>query len=149
KGFNHSFVMANKHNGIGAQFGLAIFSKFPMISKGSIPFPHEDHNTAIFCDLVVGADTIRIYNVHLYSMKIRMKGIEDDLNSVKETVKRMKGGFQAHAIEVALLKDHMQASPFPVIIAGDFNELPYGYSYITFKEFLQNSFEEKGKGFDF
>ena len=148
-GFKHDYVLANKHNGVGQQFGLAIFSKFPIVKRGAISFPHEDHNTAIFADIVVNSDTVRFYNVHLYSMKIRMYGIKEDLNVLKSTFYRLKEGFQSHAIEVEILKDHILKSPHSVILAGDLNELPYGYTYLTLKDILVNSFEEKGRGFGF
>jgi endonuclease/exonuclease/phosphatase (EEP) superfamily protein YafD len=36
-----------------------------------------------------------------------------------------------------------------VICAGDFNEIPYSYSYRRLKKGLRNSFEEAGAGFGF
>jgi len=49
--------------------GQAIFSQFPIINKGSVDFPNTSNN-AIFADVVKGKDTIRIYNVHLESLRI-------------------------------------------------------------------------------
>ena len=50
-------------------FGLAIFSKFPIINKGSLDFK-KSNNNAIYADILKGKDTVRIYNIHLQSLKI-------------------------------------------------------------------------------
>jgi len=47
------------------------------------------------------------------------------------------------------LIEFVEASPHPVICAGDFNELPYSFSYQMLKRHLRNSFEESGRGFGF
>ena len=52
-------------------------------------------------------------------------------------------------IQISILKKHMANSPFPVILAGDFNDLPYSYTYFSLKEDLENAFEKKGRGFGF
>lgn len=48
-----------------------------------------------------------------------------------------------------ILKKHLLGSPYPVILAGDFNDLPYSYTYFSLRENLENAFESKGRGFGF
>ena len=39
----------------------------------------------------------------------------------------------------------MLRSPYPVILAGDFNDLPYSFAYQCFSNYFDNSFEEAGQ----
>jgi endonuclease/exonuclease/phosphatase family metal-dependent hydrolase len=40
----------------------------------------------------------------------------------------------------------MDRSPYPVIVCGDFNDVPNSYAYRTIGKGLQNAFTEKGRG---
>jgi endonuclease/exonuclease/phosphatase family metal-dependent hydrolase len=60
-------------------FGVAILSKYPIISKGDLNFEAQsenDFNYCVFSDIVKGNDTFRIYNVHLQSIRLQ----NDDYN---------------------------------------------------------------------
>ncbi|MDE0534940.1 endonuclease/exonuclease/phosphatase family protein [Tenacibaculum sp. L6] len=54
------------------KFGLAIYSRYPIINSGSLNFKSSANNT-IFVDIVVKKDTVRVYNVHLESLKLNPK----------------------------------------------------------------------------
>ena len=43
----------------------------------------------------------------------------------------------------------IERSPYPVILCGDFNEVPYGYAYGRVRKQLRNAFENSGTGFGF
>lgn len=155
-GFSYSHTAVNAKNRIGAEFGIAIFSKHPIINRGSVPFGTGQENKAIFADIVYDRkDTVRVYSVHLYSMKLQVDDLIKEerrhkkLNKAKTTFYQIKEGFIEHAKEADILTGHILSSPYPVILTGDFNEMPYSYSYLTFKSILQNSFEEAGNGFGF
>lgn len=155
--FDYSFILDDKKNRKGAQFGLAIFSKFPIVNKGHIPFAENENqnNKFIFADVLFNKDTVRLINVHLHSMKLRVDDLvkeeneKEQLVKLKETIKRLREGFIEHAKETAVLKSYIQDSKYPVILAGDFNDVPYSYTYLTFRDILQNSFEEAGSGLGF
>jgi endonuclease/exonuclease/phosphatase family metal-dependent hydrolase len=155
KGYNYSYVNANKENRIGAQFGLAIFSKLPIINKGVIAYGNEPSNQSIYVDVRLNDDTVRIFNVHLHSMKLRVNEFVREereirkLVKLKENIKRIKEGFVEHSKETDILQTEIRNSNHPVILTGDFNDVPYSYTYLTFRDFLQNSFEEAGNGFGF
>lgn len=155
-GFSYSHTAVNKRNRIGAEFGIAIFSKHPIIHRGDVSFESGQENKAIFADIVYDKnDTIRVYSVHLYSMKLQVddlikeEGKRKKLSKTKATFQQIKKGFIEHAKEADILKTHILSSPYPVILTGDFNEMPYSYSYLTLKSILQNSFEMAGNGFGF
>jgi hypothetical protein len=56
-------------------YGIATFSKYPIVNKGNIRFKNS-LNSAIFTDILINGDTIRVYNNHLQSYKIHDKEME-------------------------------------------------------------------------
>ncbi|MEX1240906.1 MAG: endonuclease/exonuclease/phosphatase family protein [Cyclobacteriaceae bacterium] len=136
-------------------FGILIISRFPMISKGDVIVSENGFNRICYADIGMGRDTIRIVNVHLQSMQ--MKGfhpgfsetIDDRTRSVRVVLRKLKSGVFERSRQIKQLIEFVEASPYPVICAGDFNELPYSFSYQMLKRHLRNSFEESGRGFGF
>lgn len=132
-------------------YGLAIFSKYPIINEGKV-FDNNKTNGAIFADILVDRDTVRIYNAHLESMKINSEGLED-LDGVRDNYRQTLGklhrGSLARSRQLKVLAEHIKFSPHPIILMGDLNEVPYSYTYFKLSETLKNAFEEAGRGFGF
>lgn len=131
-----------------AKGGHTIFSKFPIINSGSLEFTNTGNN-AVFVDVVKAKDTIRIYNVHLQSAKINTE--IDYINSQYSRdvfLKRVKEAFIMQQSQVELFLEHKSKCPYKIIVAGDFNNTAYSYSY---KEILgddlKDAFEKAGNGF--
>ena len=139
-----------KLKGKNAEFGSAIFSKFPIISQGSLDFPHDGNNNAIYSDVVINKkDTVRVINVHFQSLMIK-PGI-DDLK--KEDSKKLLGrigyGFSLQQEQAEMLMDHLKQSPYKTVIAGDFNNTSFSYIYNLIKQDgrFKDAFLEAGSGF--
>lgn len=132
-------------------YGMAIFSRYPIINEGLV-FDNRRNNGAMFVDIKVSKDTIRVYNTHLESMSIRADQL-GDMEGIKQnyraTLRKLKNGIQTRASQVKILSEHILNSPYPVIMAGDFNDVPYSYTYFTLRSILKNAFEEAGRGFGF
>ena len=149
------FVSKSLTNPSGAQFGLAIFSRLPIVGRGEIAFGRLSQNHAMWVDVVgPGArDTVRIFNAHLQSMSLD----EGDLvaaGSSKAGLRR-KGrgllgrfvrGAAARAWQADTLVARIARSPYPVLLAGDCNDLPYSYSYNRLAGPLQNAWATVGFG---
>ncbi|MFM1878353.1 MAG: hypothetical protein RLZZ241_1219 [Bacteroidota bacterium] len=122
----------------------AIFSKYPILSGEVLDFPNT-RNSAIFADILMGKDTVRVYNIHLQSYRIEGYRflIRDNgfwfMNRLAETSKM-------HREQVRLLKAHQAKSPYPVMIFGDLNVPPYSTTYRKMKEGLIDTYAERGKG---
>lgn len=147
------FVSEALINGIGAQFGLAIFSKYPIIKKGSIFFQKQTNNHGMFADIKFNQDTIRIYNFHFQSMSIDEQDIvntyKDQENLKSEGLKLMrlfKKGVVKRAVQVDSLLAHVGRCRYPVILCGDINDLPYSYTYERLSKNYTNAFQAKGVG---
>jgi endonuclease/exonuclease/phosphatase family metal-dependent hydrolase len=135
------------HNSRGHRnFGVAIFSKFPMIAKGDVIFDDQssmDFNFCIFADVVAQKDTFRIYNVHLQSIRLSEPGGTKQpnmLSTLRRGIRKMRTAYKKRANQANKVIDHMNHSPYPVIICGDFNDTPISYTYQQFNKSLTDAF---------
>jgi endonuclease/exonuclease/phosphatase family metal-dependent hydrolase len=132
----------------------AIFSKFPIIDQGIIFFPNSN-NIVVFADIKKGKDIIRVYNMHLQSIKI-----SPDVNEINENIDLLNQGgksqklfyriskaFMQQQQQAEIFKEHKNQSPYPIIICGDMNNSAFSYVYRNIKGKLKDSFEEAGIGF--
>lgn len=160
---NSTGIKYNAHikmlgSGKNRYFGVATFTKYPIIRKGEIVHPGSSSLT-IFTDVIIRQDTFRIYNNHLQSFRLRrmersfieeMTDSEDEtLSEVKNLSARLKQGFISRAIQAQLLKEHVKNSPYPVIVTGDFNDTPVSYVYRKIRKGLKDSFVSSGYGAGF
>ena len=138
-----------------SQWHMAIYSKYPQINKATVSIKGERmNNTCIYSDLLIGTDTIRVYNVHLASNWFKNSDYTFLQNPQKKTLKkgingivaRMKRSYKKREEEAKVIKEHMESSPFPIILCGDFNDTPLSYAYNTISSNLKDAFKESGKG---
>jgi len=156
KYYSHIKLLGNGKNRF---YGIATFSKYPIIRKGEIIHPGSS-SLSIYTDILIGKDTIRIYNNHLQSfrlMKMERSFIEemtasDDketMGEVKSIFAGLKKGFIRRSLQAQVVKDNIDRSPFPVIVAGDFNDTPVSYAYRKIRKGLNDSFVNSGYGAGF
>ncbi|HLT50529.1 MAG TPA: endonuclease/exonuclease/phosphatase family protein [Arenibacter sp.] len=124
----------------------AIFSKFPIVNKGSLDFP-DTANNAIFADIVIQKDTVRVYNLHLQSHRIvpSMRHISREPKA--KLIKRMAKSFAKQQEQADLFNEDRNASPYKKIICGDLNNTQYSNVYRQIKGDMWDSFLEKGTGY--
>jgi endonuclease/exonuclease/phosphatase family metal-dependent hydrolase len=151
----HGFVSKSLVNSAGAEFGLAIFSRLPIVGRGEISFGRLTQNHAMWVD-VAGpgrGDTVRIYNTHLQSMSLD----EGDIVAAGSSrtgfkskgrglLRRFVRGAAARAWQADTLVANIRRSPYPVLLAGDLNDLPYSYAYSQLANELQNAWATVGFG---
>ncbi len=133
--------------------GQAIFSKFPIFNQGDFKIPTAGNNI-IYADIRKGKDTLRVYNIHLQSIKI-----SPDVNEISENVDainqsksvqvfaRIRDAFKKQEHQAESLVRHKNECTYPVIICGDMNNSPFSYVYRNIKSDLNDCFEEAGNGF--
>jgi endonuclease/exonuclease/phosphatase family metal-dependent hydrolase len=143
------------------EFGLATLTSFPIVHKGRIDFPNSKTNLCIYTDVLVGSDTLRIYNAHFESIHFSHADMqfaekitavktekEAQLKDKSERIMRlMKIAFQKRAVQVDLVANHIKTSPYPVILCTDLNDTPISYAYHKLKDNLNDAFTESGSGF--
>lgn len=135
-----------KLEGKNKKLGQVIFSQFPIINSGSIEFP-ETANNAIFSDIVKGKDTIRVYNIHLQSLKIDPKVQSLTTEDSEKLFIGIGESFKMQQRQTDLFLEHKNKCPYKVIVCGDFNNTAFSYVYKEIKGDLKDAFKEQGNGF--
>lgn len=141
------------------KYGIATYSKYPIVNTGRVRFERENSNACIFSDIAINGDTIRVYNAHVASIRFRnddyrfMDEIKSSEQNVKPVIKdgfgileRLNIAYKKRASQVHSIMAHVANSPYPVIICGDFNDTPVSYSYTQLSDNLVDSFRESGWG---
>lgn len=129
------------------KYGQAIYSKFEIVNKGEIDFPNSSNNV-LFVDVVNQKDTIRVYSMHLQSIKISTDIHEKiDENKSKFIFKRISEAFSEQQLQAEMIKTHYEGCKYPKIICGDMNNSAFSYVYRTIKGEMKDAFEMAGTGF--
>lgn len=118
---------------------LTIYSKFPIVNKGYIDFD-DTKNNAIYADIKINKDTIRVYNSHLQSYVI-----DQDLKSNNYWYS-LNNTITKQVEQAELIKNHMSNSNKKVIIGGDFNATPHSRTYRVLRKGLNDSYVSNGNG---
>ena len=152
----HDVYSAMMHDGLN-QFGIATMSAESIGKRGIINLDSAGHNMAIYTDLQIQGETLRVMNLHLAS--IHLSEMEDDieshleendqekqLNDAKLLWKRLVGGFKNRAYQADVIRAAIDSSPHKVIVCGDFNDTPGSYAYHTIRGNMNDAFIERGKG---
>jgi len=136
---------------------IAIFTRFPMIDKGFLEY--ENKTIGIYTDLLMGADTVRLYNLHLASIHFRKEDYDfisdlqnqTDQNDIKENslkvLSKIRSAYITRGRQVKILEEHINKCPYAFIICGDFNDTPSSYVYRTLRNKTRDAFVESGSGF--
>lgn len=138
--------------------GLAVYSRYPIVSSGLLPSSEDDdRNFAMWTDIRIQRDTVRVFDVHLNSTYIDNDDI-DYLSSFKfvsgtrrrarigEIVNKLRESYMRRAPQAKLLSRYVADSPYPVIVCGDFNDTPASYAYRSVRRGLQDAFVLEGSG---
>lgn len=139
--YKYEKVSGNKiHN------GQVILSKYPIVNSGSLEFPNTANN-AIFADVVKGKDTIRVYNIHLQSLKIDTDVEKLKKESTFRIFKQVENTFKRQQFQSEIFLLHKKECHYKMIICGDFNNTAYSYVYRKIKGDLNDTFKKAGNGF--
>ena len=137
---------------------IITFSRFPI--TGSHALKKEDRRSyCLVTDLLIGNDTVRLYNIHLESVRLKHEDytfindldlqFEEDEN-IKEGSRRvfnkLRNAYILRSSQVKSIRNSMDASPFPLITCGDFNDTPCSYSYQVLSRQKKDAFMESGSG---
>jgi endonuclease/exonuclease/phosphatase family metal-dependent hydrolase len=138
--------------------GTAVFSKYPFRN-------YESHQLADFVYMMQGdielpaGKIIRVFFLHLTTFGLSDKDkeyiddakknrtvLEEDLQVSKSFVEKFKTAYAERAAEADKAVKIIEASPYPVIVCGDFNDLPGSYTYTRIRGKLNDAFLDKGRG---
>lgn len=103
-------------------------------------------------DIDIKGKTYRFINLYLQPFQfeksmIKMNGNSDENEQkAKSIVKRLLPTFKDHQTQVELIRNAVDNSPYPIILAGDFNAVPNSYEYYHLGKDLQDAFIKVGNG---
>ena len=135
-----------KLSGKKTKYGQAIFSNFPIINSGSIEFPNTSNN-AIYADVVKGKDTVRVYNIHLQSLRIDANVEKLTTEDSEKLFRGVGETFKMQQFQSELFLLHKKQCKYKMIICGDFNNTAFSYVYKAIKGDLKDTFKADGNGF--
>jgi len=157
---------AVKADAIGKSFGLKqvyhapkstlwLFTRYPIRKKGTIDGA-EISPCALWADLETPSGMVRVYNIHLVSNRVTntTRELLDDIQdrdgnrwgNIKFIVSRYRRTTTERADEATRLREHVAASPYPVVITGDANDTPISNTFRILSNGLHDSFRERGAG---
>ena len=135
-------------------FGSVTLSRYPIVHMDEIRFGNS-RNITIYTDVLIGEDTVRIFNVHLHSYGIDPRDFaiieqgvstEEDLKEAREMGSKLKKGSQMRAGQVETIRERIEKTNYPVILCGDLNDIPASFSYQQLRKGLKDAFVSSGKG---
>ena len=133
----------------------AILSRYRVLKSGYIMRP----TTAIWADLLIREDTVRVVNNHLQSTGITafdnqyLTGYEYLLDTAREEkfrsiVSRFHDNCVVRADQADTIRGHLDSlAPRMQILCGDFNDTPLSYTYRRLARGLNDAFSEAGEGY--
>jgi endonuclease/exonuclease/phosphatase family metal-dependent hydrolase len=137
--------------------GIATLSKYPIINKQTIKYP-SFANLSIYSDININGKIIRLVNNHLESnritendkaLPIRLKDNFDAENLTEITLhfsRKLGVAYKLRAQQADVVASVIAASPYNVIVCGDFNDVPTSYAYNKVKGRMKDAFSETSTG---
>lgn len=144
-------------NSAGGGWGLAIYSNYRILGSGRMEFENST-NSALWADLWIKGDTVRVFNCHLQTTSVdqsdreyiaNQEFISDDLmreERMRSIVGKLRRNFLIRASQVDSLAPIIHGTPYKVIVCGDFNDTPMSYAYRKMRGPLADAFVDKGTG---
>jgi endonuclease/exonuclease/phosphatase family metal-dependent hydrolase len=140
-------------------YGTATFSKYPIINKNRYRFGNNIYNFAILTDIVVKTDTFRVFNVHFESIRLshedhflineltrQVKTQDETVAKYRQIASKIKTASILRASQSKEIRNMIEASPYPVILATDLNDTPASYAYRQLTANLNDAFVQSGSG---
>ena len=136
---------------------MVIYSRYPITQTKTINF-EMTNNSAMWSEINFNGTQYRVYNVHLETTginsmlrragKLQAQGIDIEGNRLLNAIYgNYTIGMIARSGQANMLAMDMRESEVPVIVCGDFNDVPYSYVYNTMLGDKIDGFKECGTGF--
>lgn len=142
------------------EHGVIIFSRYPILDTLRIRYSGPDSLKAaeslIHADIDVNGQRIRVFATHLQSLRfdgndytvIRTlgQGEDDAMDKSRGILKKFRLAYYLRSKQAELVRREKDASPYPTITCGDFNDVPNSFAYSRIKGNDNDAFLQCGFG---
>lgn len=136
---------------------MMIYSRYPIVKSQNLNF-EMTNNSAMWAEINVGGTILRVYNAHLETTGINStlhkagkminQGMDVEGNALlRAFYGNYTLGMIARSGQANVLAMDMRDCEAPIIVCGDFNDVPYSYVYNTMLGDKIDGFKECGSGF--
>lgn len=106
---------------------------------------------SFYADIDINGKIIRVVNVYLEPFRLqkamfKFDGLAKEGGKIATLLSHMTPTFKAHEDQIRKIRKVIDFSPYPVILAGDFNSVPNSYEYYNLGKDLQDAFLTVGNG---
>ena len=140
--YPYSYIQTSTKNG---QNGLSILSKYPLYNKGFIPFENSN-NSAVYAEIFYKRDTLRIYNLHLESLRINFKDTLFTKGNSQKFLNRITDVIKKQEVQMAEFEKIDENNLHPSIICTDLNNNAFSKIYNGIKNNRIDAFSIAGSG---
>ena len=123
----------------------AIYSHYPILNLKRFDF-EDSGNSAVYADIAVNQDTIRVFSVHFQSLNLKpdLKKIQDEPK--EKLLKRLENTFNKQIRQFKTIEPFISNSTYPIVFCADMNNtsLSYLYRQVLDKN-LKDTFLESGQ----
>lgn len=136
----------------------AYFSKYPVAGSETINFENSE-NSCLYLKILVGSDTLAVYNCHLQSNKLKATEISEYHQFIKnptdsthykasrKVLKNLLESTSQRAVQARMIADRARKETAKyIIVCGDFNDTPLSYSHRSFNRFMRDAYAQSGVG---
>ncbi len=134
--YGNRFFEKNGYHKSNTKGKVVTFSKFPILETEEIELG-KGVGKAIYTDLIIQADTVRIYNIHLQSnmlskeevLQLKEYNVKKIRFFLKGLIQKLHLAAQLRSRQVKELKKHIKSTFSPILICGDLNDSPNSFAY--------------------
>ncbi len=145
----HYFFPSSKIFEGNFQFGLCIFSKYPILDSGQHLNGAGEHSEGFsYTDIRVNNRVVRVFTTHLESVGFSKKDYEGlgAIESSGNLFRKIKRSYHLRNQQANTLRAYIDTSPYPVIVCGDIDDVPNSFAYYKVRGPLKDAFLERGSG---
>lgn len=124
---------------------LWTYSREPIAGYRGASFP-ESYNSFCYVDTLLGGRPVRVFNVHLQSYQFGSAVPGPRRSLPLRVLRRLRSGLRMRSEQADIVAEFLRESPHPVVLCGDFNDVPSSYVYRKLSAGLQDGFRAAGRG---
>jgi endonuclease/exonuclease/phosphatase family metal-dependent hydrolase len=144
--YSYTPTLTMMHDALKA--GLCVMSKFPIIDTAFHTTGNGNSEGFSVVDINFKGQIVRIYNTHLESPRLAKSEYSavEEVEGSRTVAGKIKRAYALRSEQAEMLRKAIDTSKYPVILCGDFNDVPNSYAYFHVKGNLQDAFLKRGFG---